>query len=393
MFSSSRRSVVKVYGLSSGEGGNRSGTGFVTTLAGKLSVVTNRHVVEKAEVVVIESVSGVWSTGDWKEHPSLDMALLPLPDAPVFGDDGPPPPLPVSSSTVLVPGRAVYTVGYPLGESLAVQQGIVSSTDGDELVFSAPLSSGASGSPLLDSDGRVVGLCHSFVPDAQNYNLALPSDFLFLPAEWKIRTASQDPSLGSYLKKIVEVKSLVQRSAAEWERVAEEFPEWGDWVAKTMLTRKPLLRAMESSVMAVHSMDWAAMSSPETARSNLMVALMIGKNASSLESAWTLHKSNLAASRAIQPAEVPWSAVSDMSLVPSLVEAGKSLSAEIVRAMDQPGKEETSQPRPSPPTGSPFAISIPAPPSVEASPSPADLLSALKAQLEAEGRWSAGGVP
>jgi hypothetical protein len=279
-------SVAKVYGLSGTPDNNRSGTGFAVTL-GELVLVTNRHVVEKASVVVVETETGVWTIDQWREHPHLDIALLSLPDSAKI------PPAPLSSASELDPGRKVFTVGYPLGDYLTVQEGIVSSVEGVDLVYSAPLSSGASGSPLLDSEARVVGLCHSYVANAQNYNLAIPSDFMVLRTEWKEKRSSPDPGLAEYVRKIRAAKTRSAKTLRDWNLVSQEFPEWKPWIRRTNLTRQPLMRSIEDLSLAVHSVEWENLGDQKYKPADLLSASLIKKRASDVDRAWQMHKENI----------------------------------------------------------------------------------------------------
>jgi len=385
VFIKTQNSILKVYGLSANGAGSRAGTGFATLLPEGPAIVTNRHVVEGAEVVVVESEPSVWFSTEWREHPHLDIAILPIPE------DQNVPLLSIDNSSPVGPGETVFTVGYPLGESLAIQQGIISTTDGLSLVFSAPLSTGASGSPLLNSRAAVVGLCHSFVPEAQNYNLALPASFISLPTEWNIKKSVVDQGLSQYLNKIVEVKKTIRKTHSEWRTVAEEFPEWEKWVRETEKTRRPLSNALESLVMAAHSVDWSTISLPSSAEANLLVTVLLEKNAKALEAAWVLHKSNLEASLKIQPSPYSWTMMADMSLVPEMVRASrilsKAISAEIVRsppdASDSNPKNQESQG-----TLSHTKIDI-----ERELLSTGSLPSALSSYLEMEERWSKGLIP
>jgi hypothetical protein len=369
IFASTSPSVVKVYGLSSsGVGGNRAGTGFAVVVDGKPVIVTNQHIVEKAEVVVVESSSGIWSTPDWREHPSQDIALLTVPPTVSL------PTLGTGSASRVSPGKRVYTVGHPLGEVLAIQEGIVSSVEGPSMVFSAPLSTGASGSPLLDEDGSVIGLCHSFVPNAQNYNLALPIDFISLPAQWESHQASQDPSLAGYLEKVGGVKASARRSLSSWESVVREFPEWERWVMESNLTRRPLVSAMESAVSTARAIDWgvelsASLRSTETSGDHPLSALL-RKNASELSEAWTMHTANVERLENLRPISTEWWALSDHTLVPDLVSSLRAM-ADSLEKLALPS--ESASP--------------------EATEAYAPVSASLSRQSELEERWSRGLVP
>jgi putative serine protease PepD len=161
--------VVEVRASSSGDGGSpfdqpgeATGSGFVIDADGR--VITNQHVVDGADQVTVVTSEG-------KEHdadvvgadPSTDIALLDV------EDDTDLPVLELGSSESLSVGDTVVAIGSPFGLQGTVTAGIVSGLDReiqapDSFVIDgaiqtdAALNSGNSGGPLLDAQGRVVGV-------------------------------------------------------------------------------------------------------------------------------------------------------------------------------------------------------------------------------------------
>ena len=134
------------------------GSGFVISEDGY--VVTNNHVIEGADEILVEFFSGdelpakVIGT-----DPNTDIALLkvesdkPLPFV-SFGD----------SDTARV-GDWVLAMGNPLGQGFSVSAGIVSArnralsgTYDDYIQTDAAINRGNSGGPLFNMDGEVVGV-------------------------------------------------------------------------------------------------------------------------------------------------------------------------------------------------------------------------------------------
>ena len=134
------------------------GSGFVISEDG--FVVTNNHVIDGADEILIEFFSGrelpaVLVGTD----PNTDIALLkveanePLPFV-SFGD-----------SDVMRTGDWVMAMGNPLGQGFSVSAGIVSArnralsgTYDDYLQTDAAINRGNSGGPLFNMDGQVVGV-------------------------------------------------------------------------------------------------------------------------------------------------------------------------------------------------------------------------------------------
>jgi len=169
-----RPSVVEVLGTVDGTGDTSYGTGFV--VSGPGLVLTNAHVVRNVSKPMVRTIDGALlaSVDVLFADERIDLALLrvtglsaaPLPVAP-----GDPPPV----------GTRVVAVGHPRGYEFTVSDGIVSATrklerDGIELIqTTAPISPGSSGGPLLDLDGRVVGVCSLTLSEGQNINFAVPA--------------------------------------------------------------------------------------------------------------------------------------------------------------------------------------------------------------------------
>ncbi len=134
------------------------GSGFVISEDGY--VVTNNHVIEKADEVIVEFFSGKELTAEVVgTDPKTDIALLkvkaeePLPFV-SFGD----------SDTARV-GDWVIAMGNPLGQGFSVSAGIVSArnralsgTYDDYIQTDAAINRGNSGGPLFNMNGDVVGV-------------------------------------------------------------------------------------------------------------------------------------------------------------------------------------------------------------------------------------------
>jgi S1-C subfamily serine protease len=147
-----------------------TGSGFVLTAG---HVVTNQHVVRSAETVMVRFHDGeevearVVGT-----DPSTDVALLELPeDAPDA------PALPRGSASALRIGDPVLAIGSPFGLQGTVTSGIVSAlersirapngfTIDGAIQTDAALNQGNSGGPLLDLQGRVVGMNAQIATDS-----------------------------------------------------------------------------------------------------------------------------------------------------------------------------------------------------------------------------------
>ncbi len=135
------------------------GSGFVISADGY--VVTNNHVIEGADEIMIEFFSGQNLPAEViGTDPNTDIALLKVDatDLPFvsFGD---------SDGVGARVGDWVLAVGNPLGQGFSVSAGIVSArnrslsgTYDDFIQTDAAINRGNSGGPLFNLDGQVIGV-------------------------------------------------------------------------------------------------------------------------------------------------------------------------------------------------------------------------------------------
>ncbi len=101
-------------------------------------------------------------------------------DYAVFTVSGAPPVTPFATSAAAAVDDLVFTVGNALGEGVVIRDGLLTSLTPEPqdgkwkyLRFSAAASPGNSGGPLLDAQGRAVGVVIAKSPN-ENLNYALP---------------------------------------------------------------------------------------------------------------------------------------------------------------------------------------------------------------------------
>src|SRR4029453_8748793 len=78
-------------------------------------------------------------------------------------------------------GESVVVIGNPLGLEGSVTNGIVSAvrdipTFGRIIQITAPISSGSSGSPVVNMQGQVIGIATLQITGGQSVNFAIPSE-------------------------------------------------------------------------------------------------------------------------------------------------------------------------------------------------------------------------
>ena len=91
--------------------------------------------------------------------------------------------LTLADSEYIETGNTVYTIGSPMGYQNTITSGIISCTkrvveEETFIQFTAPISFGSGGSPLLNTRGHVVGVASSSFSYGQNLNLAVPINYV-----------------------------------------------------------------------------------------------------------------------------------------------------------------------------------------------------------------------
>jgi S1-C subfamily serine protease len=163
------------------------GTGFFIDPAGY--VLTNYHVIASEVDPTYEGYSRLSvkpSDSPEDRLPAkvvgydrlLDIALLKVEMTPpyVFALE--------DMATALHPGDRIYAIGSPVGLQNTVTSGIVSALgrrflpNGEVIQVDAALNPGNSGGPLLDADGRVVGIVYAGLPAYEGISFAISAAWI-----------------------------------------------------------------------------------------------------------------------------------------------------------------------------------------------------------------------
>jgi serine protease Do len=166
-----------------------SGSGFVYRSNGL--ILTNNHVVPKG----VSKITVVFANGDhvpghvYSSNPAVDLALVKVDNYAKL-----PPPVEFGDSSKLNAGQWAIAVGEPFELKQSVSVGVVSGFNRDEpiedesgqarlfrgmLQTSAPINPGNSGGPLVDDQGRLIGVNQSTAnpqAGAQGIGFAIPSN-------------------------------------------------------------------------------------------------------------------------------------------------------------------------------------------------------------------------
>ena len=175
-----------------------SGSGFVYSRNndGSGLIVTNAHVVRPPNGANVSGIQVVFSNGEhvagkvFSESVGADLALVK-----VEGVKNMPPPVEIADSSKLQSGQWAIAIGEPFELKQSVSLGVVSGFNRDETIgsdgggsaidfkgllqTSAPINPGNSGGPLIDVEGRLIGVNQSTAnpqAGAQGIGFAIPAN-------------------------------------------------------------------------------------------------------------------------------------------------------------------------------------------------------------------------
>ncbi len=152
------------------------GTGFLITDDGYL--VTNYHVIKDATAATVYTYDGADHQVSMAGYdPNFDVALLKI--------SGSYNKLNLGDSDLIQIGEKVIAIGNPLGLQFSVSEGIISASNragptGIEAYIQtdAALNPGNSGGPLINKNGKAIGINNFKIGSGENLGFALESNIL-----------------------------------------------------------------------------------------------------------------------------------------------------------------------------------------------------------------------
>lgn len=155
-----------------------TGSGFIYDKEGH--VITNNHVVENADEIIVK----MWNKKEYPakvvgRDPDTDLAVLKI------DGDGELPVARLGDSDALKVGQFAIAIGSPRGFEGSFSFGHISALGRDELMLpglrfqnfiqtDAAINLGNSGGPLCDLDGEVIGINIAIVYGANSLGFAIP---------------------------------------------------------------------------------------------------------------------------------------------------------------------------------------------------------------------------
>jgi putative serine protease PepD len=210
----STKSVVEVDATSTspqspypygGGGGTQSATGTGFVYDGDGHIVTNEHVIDGASSVSVKLSDGsTWKATVVGSDTSSDLAVLKI-SAPAAKLT----PLPLADSSAVQVGDGVVAIGNPFGLDGTVTSGIISAVDREiaapdetpiegAIQTDAAINHGNSGGPLLDLQGKVIGVTAQIQSESggnDGVGFAIPSNTVRSIADQLIATGKAQHAL------------------------------------------------------------------------------------------------------------------------------------------------------------------------------------------------------
>lgn len=142
-------------------------------------VLTNTHVAGQNDLTVVFKDQTRVNALPVYEHKALDLSLIRAAvRTPDYFD------LPGRLAMHYEAGEEVLAIGHPRGQTHTASRGIISherrqTRDQAFVQTDVAISPGNSGGPLLDVEGRLVGINTETIADSQGLSLAIPVDAVF----------------------------------------------------------------------------------------------------------------------------------------------------------------------------------------------------------------------
>ena len=156
-----------------------TGSGFVISSDG--FIITNNHVIENAESIKVSFIDGRSVNAEIKgADASTDIAVIKIDESNLKA-------LTLADSAELHAGQIAIAIGNPMGLQYTVTAGVVSALGrtlranngrliDDVIQTDAALNPGNSGGPLVNSQGKVIGVNTAVIASAQGLCFAISSN-------------------------------------------------------------------------------------------------------------------------------------------------------------------------------------------------------------------------
>src|SRR5690554_560940 len=228
-----------------------TGSGFIIDPDGH--ILTNEHVIRYADKITVTLKNGETYEGEViGSNPEIDLAVVKI-DA---GKELPYAEL--GDSDALQIGEWVVAIGNPFGFQETVTAGIISALNrslkdpkeqGYLIQTDAAINPGNSGGPLVNLEGKVIGINEAIISNAQGMGFAIPINLAKKHLEELTTPAPPSPWLGIWMlpvnEELASYLNLPFKSGVYVDSVVQDSP-----AAKAGLKPRDIIREINHEQVA-----------------------------------------------------------------------------------------------------------------------------------------------
>lgn len=169
LLSKAAPAAVDIIGTRIADGVGHSWVGAGVVIHEKGYIVTNDHVAGDGDLRVIDANGQAFPARVVGRNPEIDLAVLRVDTGRTWSA------IRIGRSHDLMLGEPAIVIGNPAGLSHSVTRGVVSRIPADvDLQVSAPINGGNSGGPVLNANGRLIGIVKAKAGEGLGF--AIPID-------------------------------------------------------------------------------------------------------------------------------------------------------------------------------------------------------------------------
>jgi serine protease Do len=178
-----------------------TGSGFIISQEGH--ILTNEHVIRYADKITVTLKNGEsFEAKVVGSNPEIDLAVIKI------NAKKPLPYAELGDSDALQIGEWVVAIGNPFGFQETVTAGIISALNrslnnpkeqGYLIQTDAAINPGNSGGPLVNLDGKVIGINEAIISNAQGMGFAIPINLAKQHLDELLTPAPPSPWLGIWM--------------------------------------------------------------------------------------------------------------------------------------------------------------------------------------------------
>ncbi|NLY89784.1 MAG: PDZ domain-containing protein [Firmicutes bacterium] len=228
-----------------------TGSGFIINPEGH--ILTNEHVIRYADKITVTLKNGdTFEAKVMGSNPEIDLAVIKI-DA-----KKPLPYAELGDSDALQIGEWVVAIGNPFGFQETVTVGIISALNrslkdpkehGYLIQTDAAINPGNSGGPLVNLEGKVIGINEAIISNAQGMGFAIPINLAKKHLDELTTPAPPTPWLGIWMlpvnEELASYLNLPFKSGVYVDSVVQDSP-----AAKAGLKPRDIIREINQEQVA-----------------------------------------------------------------------------------------------------------------------------------------------